>query len=661
MNRRSFAALIAASFVLSTVSARGYADNDISDETDKAVFTVDTSSGKAVSKYIYGINDVKDMSGIRPTAIKQRGVALSSYNWETNAANSGVEGGSTNDVSLVGGYPSTYWRTPALYTEQLISKASRYDVPMRLVTLQMMGSVAGDSLGVVSEEDEEGSRWKTVKFNKNDAYSTRPDIPDEYVYMDEYVSYMVNMYGTAGKGGISGYFLDNCPDKWAENFPYVMSARVTPSEYAERSAQLAQAVRTIDGDALIFAPSLSNLDGCINFGDEQEWVSGGYSADNMWFVDYYLDEMKKSSDAAGQRLLDCFDIHYYTEARSPLGEDVLTSNDDSADKYRMQAVRTLWDQDYTENSVTGLVNKRFTPILPTLQASLRVNYPGTMLSVSEYDFGGGGRMSGAVAEIDALGTFANEGVYVACLSPSEGDIRFQKAALRLFTDFDGKGSSFGSEMLTTTGDDRTSSVYAGTDNGDISSVKLIVTNQNLLVDKHIEIELNGSYDYRVEKAYLIDKETADIVETDTEAFSQTDSGISFTAGPLSAYMIILSGEMPEESLPDETVVSHDDIYEVTDVTRPSETIRDETESTESVTALPDETGTETNISVTETSHDSQTAADTEAETELSEVTDTVPDEKDDKQPVPLPLKIAGSLLTAGAMAGVLFILIFDRK
>ncbi|MBQ5311440.1 MAG: hypothetical protein ILP19_05305, partial [Oscillospiraceae bacterium] len=426
MKKRSFLAVfLTVSAVLSTYST-AYADEVSSDDT--VSYTIDTAKRTPISRYIYGINDNSDMSGFHPSAIKQRSIAVTTYNWETNASNSGAKDGNTNDVSLVGGYPSTYWRTPALYTEQLVSKASRYDIPMRLVTLQMMGYVAGDSLGVVSEEDG-ASRWKKVKAVKNDVYSITPDSIDDTVYMDEYVSYLVNMYGTSDKGGINGYFLDNCPDKWRENFPYALKRDVTPEEYVDSSAQLARAVKTIDSRAMVFGPSLSGLDGCIYFGDENIWSSGGYSGDSMWFVDYYLSEMKKRSGKAGVRLIDCFDIHYYTEARSPLGDEVLTSDDDGADLYRMQAVRTLWDQDYTENSVTALVNKRFTPVLPTLQASLRINYPGTLLSLSEYDFGGGARMSGAIAEIDALGTFAREGVYLACLSPSTEDYSFQKAAL----------------------------------------------------------------------------------------------------------------------------------------------------------------------------------------------------------------------------------------
>ena len=83
--------------------------------------------------------------------------------------------------------------------------------------------------------------------------------------------------------------------------------------------------------------------------------------------------MRAKSAEAGYRLLDVLDVHYYTEAQTPLGVDVLTGNDEFSNAFRMQAVRTLWDSDYTEASNVVMMYKQFTPVIPTLQASIRMN------------------------------------------------------------------------------------------------------------------------------------------------------------------------------------------------------------------------------------------------------------------------------------------------
>ena len=48
-----------------------------------------------------------------------------------------------------------------------------------------------------------------------------------------------------------------------------------------------------------------------------------------------------------------------------------------------------------------------------LQKKIAENFPGTKLSISEYNYGGGGDISGGIAEADVLGIFARMGVFSA--------------------------------------------------------------------------------------------------------------------------------------------------------------------------------------------------------------------------------------------------------
>ena len=68
--------------------------------------------------------------------------------------------------------------------------------------------------------------------------------------------------------------------------------------------------------------------------------------------------MKQASDAAGTRLLDVLDIHYYSESARVGAED------------RVQSVRTLYEAGFAENSWIGKWCQANVPILPTVQKSI---------------------------------------------------------------------------------------------------------------------------------------------------------------------------------------------------------------------------------------------------------------------------------------------------
>ncbi|MGN0642754.1 MAG: glycoside hydrolase family 44 protein [Huintestinicola sp.] len=678
------AVLTAASvFRYSTDIAAVTSDIIIIPETGSTDVDINTDKGKtAISPYIYGINDQGSLTGIKPTVIKQCSDAVSSYNWETNYSNSGKKGLYTNDVALIDSYPSSMWDSPALYTESMINRAQLYNIPVRLVTLQLMGYVAADSMGIVSPG--ETGRWNTIGLRKNEAYLSQPDTDDDVVYIDEYVSYLVDKYGSVSEGGINGYFLDSEPDKWESKYEVLGLEPITADELIERSVTLADSIKTIDSKAFVFGPSVSGLQGCIDLGNSDSDANssifdGGYS----WFIDYYLAQMRSAGEKLDKRLLDVLDIHYYTEALTPIGISVLYNDDPISNAFRMQAVRTLWDSDYTENSSTALINKQFTPLIPTLQASIRMNYPGTRLSFSEYDFGGGNNISGAIAQVDALGTFAREEVYLACLSPVSEDYSYQKAALRLFTDYDGNGSSFGDTLVkASNGGDTMSSVYAATDSNDPRSLNIILTNQNQQNEKLFNISVKSkNYSYSVDNVYMIDDDSSEIVLCEDEFLCQ-DNSIELNARPTSVYLISLTGNAVDESIwSSETESSDipDDIHDIPEditetgseeTTNVSETqpVVSETQSSSSYVNPADETAED----LTEASS-SETSAETSV-TEPEKVSETVPssDESqteasepvtydESKGQVALPIKILISVLVIAVAGGVGYILIFDKK
>lgn len=75
---------------------------------------------------------------------------------------------------------------------------------------------------------------------------------------------------------------------------------------------------------------------------ETDWTSDiGYSDNaahnNTDFLPWFLSQMNTHSMAAGKRLLDYLDIHYYYQA-SPSGTDP------ASDALRLRMTRSLWGQ-----------------------------------------------------------------------------------------------------------------------------------------------------------------------------------------------------------------------------------------------------------------------------------------------------------------------------
>lgn len=656
-------------------------------DTDSISVEIDVSAEhKAISPYIYGINSETSLSGLTVNALKQSDPRLSSYNWETNFSNSAEGENSSNNNDLVKSYPAERQREPALYTDNLVSKAKRYEIPSRYVTLQMMGAAAADSAGAVYPSDG-SARWKRVLFRKHDSFFSEPDITDDSVYMDEYVSFLANKYGYAVDGGINGYFLDNEPENWFELYPYAVTRQITSDELIARSAELAGAVKRIDPTALVYGPSINGIEAFINLKNPDDWDK--HAQDYSWFIDYYLNGMREASEAAGTRLLDVLDIHYHTEATNGLLEPIINGTDNFSNNTRLQAPRILWDSTYTENSAIAIMHNQHIPLIPTLEASVNMYYPGTKISFSEYNFGGGGHISGGIAVADALGIFAEYGVHMACLKPNSSETDYQKSGINIYTNYDGNGGSFGDTLVESdNGGDIMSSVYAAINDGDETTLKALLINKNQDSSKTADIIIRSDAVFESASVYSFDGDSPEIVLSDKE-ITVKDNSFSFEMEPLAVYMLVFKGEEEVISDDPEVTVSVKESDAPQDHDIPTETSASETETAATV-SVPEHVAAETystaGISVSETSAppptESQESSDSSegsaaerpgsdgSGTEKREVTSVTlnernaPDEseKDEKsgKTVPKAIKTAVIILTAAVVLTMAYVIIQDR-
>lgn len=159
-------------------------------------------------------------------------------------------------------------------------------------------------------------------------------------------------------------------------------------------------------------------------------LQGAPDAAGRDFQEFWLSQVAAAEQAAGRRLVDVLDVHWYPEATRGGTRIIGTDTTPAVVAARLQAPRSLWDPSYTETSwITS--SSTFGPIrlIPRLFDKIAASDPGTKLAITEYNYGGGSHISGAIAEADVLGVFGREGVFAAAEWPLASDESFIGAAV----------------------------------------------------------------------------------------------------------------------------------------------------------------------------------------------------------------------------------------
>ncbi len=497
-NVRSFLALIALA-----CSAAAY----------NATITVNTAlDTHSISPYIYGTNQVLSNAD-NYTAERMGGNRLTAYNWENNASNAGTDWNNSSDNFMTQGMSASQALIPAITITAFIDtclKRNRFC----LATFQMAGFVARDKNGdVTSAQVAPSGRWRYVFPAKPTAFAATPDTADSAVYMDECMNYLKTKYASQPDGWLGGICLDNEPALWPSTHPLVHPDTPTCVELVTKSAALANAIKAVDSRPLIFGHVAYGFGELTDFQGAPDWntVKGSYS----WFVDYFLDKMRAASTTAGRRLLDVYDIHWYSEAKGN-GERIVgaknPSNRANAEA-RIQAPRTLWDTHYVESSWIGQCCSNYLPLIPRLQKSIDTYYPGTKISISEYNYGGENHISGGLAMADVLGIYGKYGVFCATYWQSDDTTKFTSAAFRLFRNYNGSNAAFGNVAARAfTSDSVRTSVYASTVSPANSELHLVLLNKNYDSTMTASVAVNSAVSYASARVWYFDSSSAAIRE-----------------------------------------------------------------------------------------------------------------------------------------------------
>jgi hypothetical protein len=397
--------------------------------------------------------------------IREGGNRWTAYNWENNASNAGSDWCYQDDGYLSdSNVPGEAVRASVELAQQLGGAT--------LLTVPIVDYVAADKLegcDVRKTPNYLTTRMRQNRATKGSAWSLTPDGSDAFVYQDEFVNWTRARFPAAN----IHFSLDNEPDLWAYTHPEVHPNPVGYDELVQRNITSATAIKTAAPNAKVFGFVSYGFNGYINLQDAPDAAGKGE------FIDYYLQKMRAAETTAGRRLVDYLDLHWYPEATG--GNVRITGPETGATvvEARVQAPRSLWDETYVESSwIVDYLGGQPIRLLPGLKERISRLYPGTLLAFTEWNYGGGGHISGAIATADVLGVFGREGVGASTLWELNTNETFTRAAFGVYRNYDGAGGRFGDRSIRAITSDRAAaSVYASVDSANPSRVVVVAINK----------------------------------------------------------------------------------------------------------------------------------------------------------------------------------------
>jgi hypothetical protein len=420
-----------------------------------------TQNVKAISPYIYGMNFFNGSTLDNPVTLDRLGGnRWTGYNWETNASNAGTDYNNQSDNYLVGGATNTPPGQAVLPSLQAAAANNRG----LIVTVPMAGYVAADAnnTSVAAAQTAPSSRWLPIVAKKPGPLSLTPDKTDGVVYSDEFVNWVEHNKTATQK---VFYSLDNEPGLWSSTHPRLHPNATTFAEMGNKTIATAGAIKDVNPNAVVLGGVGYGWNDFTSLQDAPDANlapahPGGDQSGELGFYDYLLQNVHNAEVAQGRTLMDAIDLHWYPEAT---GAGIrITTNDNSNPAVvaaRVQAPRSLFDPTYTETSwITqySTTKPNGTPgpitLLPRLQRDIDYFKPGTKISVSEYNYGGTNHISGAIAEADALGIFADQKVFAANYWSIDGDSQsqFVEGAFKMFLNYNGTGGKVGDTSVAST-------------------------------------------------------------------------------------------------------------------------------------------------------------------------------------------------------------------
>ncbi|MGA2740560.1 MAG: glycoside hydrolase family 44 protein [Bryobacteraceae bacterium] len=442
------------------------------------------ASRHPISPYIYGINEYADSGLASMMHIPVRrfgGDATTSYNWQIDVSNSASDWYFINGSQTSGSAASL----PDGSSFDLFHEANLQTGAVSLGTVSLMDWTPKDTTSCSFSVTKYGAQQQVDPYaldcgngiltsngaqivnDPHDAYQ-----PMAQTYPQDWLAYLGNRYGAGNAGGVTLWSMDNEPEWWYGVHIDIYQSAATYDDMLARNLRLAQAVKAADPSALVTGPVPSGWMGY--FYSRADMASGWSTAPYLYWdnptdqnahggvpwVEYYLQQMLQFEQQHGYRLLDVLDVHGYLAP----GSLPATAGDAATETLRMTSTRALWDPNYIvpDTAFDDATGNQVAPqLIPRMHQWVNQNYPGTKLAITEYWWQALESITGAIAQADILGIFGQQALDYGTLWGPPAPTDPGAFAFKIFLNYDGNGSQFGSTGVSaTTSDPDTLSIYA---------------------------------------------------------------------------------------------------------------------------------------------------------------------------------------------------------
>jgi hypothetical protein len=456
-------AILVAAFCMAAAATRVCAQSGV------PTLSVDVGAAhNPINPDIYGIAnyglDATFAQQIKVGNIRWGGDGTTRYNWMVDSSNSGFDwyfiGGNGEATPVPGASADlmvkTYAPADALITIPIIPYVNKSSAYSCSFPVSVYGAQQSVDPYLQVDGGNCGNSISTSNAQLTDSNILANHIGNTPALQQQWVAHLVNTFGTAAKGGVKFYQLDNEPGGWSNTHRDVMPSEPPYATIVADGQQYAAAVKTADPSALVLGPSDFTLGG---------WIGTPAQQNNLYAGQYYLQQMALYEQQHGRRLLDYFDEHYYFNVSSPAAQ--------------LASTRTLWDPTY--NGGTWVEQYDFDgpmQLIPRFKSWIATYYPGTKLSISEYSIDSGQKsIVDAIAEMDVLGIFGREQLDFADMWTPPAPTDPIAYAFRMFRNYDGNGGQFGDTSVSAASSDQgTLSIYAAQRSTD-NAVTILVINK----------------------------------------------------------------------------------------------------------------------------------------------------------------------------------------